>query len=126
MVQTKEKFNINMIQALLNRGSNSLEWILTSPAKPHAFVSLPLQSDFWGVITLAECFDIADEIRYDFYLVHQILHAFQATSRMPSPDLVQTFSTIYVEYCDIQEFRPQSTLLQQVRHYQWHLHFQQA
>jgi hypothetical protein len=29
---------------LLNRSYNSLEWALSSPPKPHAFVSLPLQS----------------------------------------------------------------------------------
>ena len=33
-----------MIQAIVNRSSNSLEWIFTSPPKPHAFVCLPLQS----------------------------------------------------------------------------------
>lgn len=32
------------LQALLNRSYPSLEWALTSPPKPHAFVSLPLQS----------------------------------------------------------------------------------
>jgi cytochrome c oxidase subunit 1 len=31
---------------LFNRNNNSLEWSLTSPPKPHAFVSLPLQSSF--------------------------------------------------------------------------------
>jgi len=29
---------------MLNRSYNSLEWALNSPPKPHAFVSLPLQS----------------------------------------------------------------------------------
>ena len=32
------------LQTLLNRSYNSLEWALSSPPKPHAFVSLPLQS----------------------------------------------------------------------------------
>lgn len=32
------------LQALLNRSYPSLEWALTSPPRPHAFVSLPLQS----------------------------------------------------------------------------------
>jgi len=31
-------------QAILNRSYNSLEWAWNSPAKPHAFVTLPLQS----------------------------------------------------------------------------------
>ncbi len=33
------------LQALLTRNYPSLEWALTSPPKPHAFVSLPLQSN---------------------------------------------------------------------------------
>lgn len=34
----------DLFQTLFNRNYNSLEWTLTSPPKPHAFVSLPLQS----------------------------------------------------------------------------------
>jgi cytochrome c oxidase subunit 1 len=36
----------DLFQTLFNRNYNSLEWTLTSPPKPHAFVSLPLQSLF--------------------------------------------------------------------------------
>jgi cytochrome c oxidase subunit 1 len=36
----------DLFQILFNRNNNSLEWCLTSPPKPHAFVSLPLQSNF--------------------------------------------------------------------------------
>ena len=36
----------DILQTLLNRNYPSLEWGLTSPPKPHAFVSLPLQSSF--------------------------------------------------------------------------------
>jgi heme/copper-type cytochrome/quinol oxidase subunit 1 len=38
---TSEFYGDNL-QALLNRGYDSLEWALTSPPKPHAFISLPL------------------------------------------------------------------------------------
>ena len=38
------QFYTDTLQALLNRAYNSLEWCLNSPPKPHAFVSLPLQS----------------------------------------------------------------------------------
>ena len=38
------QFYTDTLQALLNRSYLSLEWALTSPPKPHAFVSLPLQS----------------------------------------------------------------------------------
>ena len=38
------QFYSDGLQTLLNRSYNSLEWCLKSPPKPHAFVSLPLQS----------------------------------------------------------------------------------
>lgn len=38
------QFFYDILQALLNRAYNSLEWCLTSPPKAHPFVSLPLQS----------------------------------------------------------------------------------
>ena len=38
------QFFSDLLQALLNRNYESLEWCLNSPPKPHAFVSLPLQS----------------------------------------------------------------------------------
>ncbi len=37
-------FYTDVLQANLNRSYSSLEWGLSSPPKPHAFVSLPLQS----------------------------------------------------------------------------------
>ena len=47
------QFYSDVLQTLLNRSNNSLEWCLNSPPKPHAFVSLPLQSlDFITLITL--------------------------------------------------------------------------
>ena len=38
------QFYTDLLQSLLSRSYNSLEWALNSPPKPHAFVSLPLQS----------------------------------------------------------------------------------
>ena len=38
------QFYSDLFQTLFNRNYNSLEWSLNSPPKPHAFVSLPLQS----------------------------------------------------------------------------------
>ena len=40
------QFYFDLIQTLLSRVFNSLEWGLNSPPKPHAFTSLPLQSRF--------------------------------------------------------------------------------
>ena len=49
------QFYSDSLQTLLNRSYNSLEWALSSPPKPHAFVSLPLQSgiDIQDVILFA-------------------------------------------------------------------------
>ena len=38
------QYYTDTLQALLNRSYPSLEWALSSPPKPHAFTSLPLQS----------------------------------------------------------------------------------
>ena len=40
------QFYYDLLQTLLSRVYNSLEWGLNSPPKPHAFTSLPLQSRF--------------------------------------------------------------------------------
>ena len=37
-------FYSDILQANLNRCYSSLEWGLSSPPKPHAYISLPLQS----------------------------------------------------------------------------------
>ena len=37
-------FYFDILQACLNRCYSSLEWGLSSPPKPHAYISLPLQS----------------------------------------------------------------------------------
>ena len=39
------QFYSDALRVLLNRSYTSLEWALSSPPKPHAFVSLPLQSN---------------------------------------------------------------------------------
>lgn len=46
---TTLQFYTDYLQGTLNRAQTSLEWCLNSPPKPHAFVSLPLQSSF-GVL----------------------------------------------------------------------------
>jgi heme/copper-type cytochrome/quinol oxidase subunit 1 len=44
------QFFSDLFQTLFNRNYNSLEWSLNSPPKPHAFVSLPLQSSILSSI----------------------------------------------------------------------------
>jgi cytochrome c oxidase subunit 1 len=41
---TTPQFYSDSLQTLLNKTYDSLEWCLTSPPKPHAFISLPVQS----------------------------------------------------------------------------------
>ena len=41
------QFYSDMLRALLERSFESLEWGLNSPPKPHAFVSLPVQSSLY-------------------------------------------------------------------------------
>lgn len=40
----KSAYFFDLLQALIIRSFDSLEWALSSPPKPHAFVSLPVQS----------------------------------------------------------------------------------
>ena len=42
----RPQFFSDLFQTLFSRNFNSLEWSLDSPPKPHAFVTLPLQSSF--------------------------------------------------------------------------------
>ena len=44
------QFYTDFLQGLLTRSYASLEWCLNSPPKPHAFASLPLQSNIYVVI----------------------------------------------------------------------------
>ena len=45
------QFYFDTLQTHLTRAFNSIEWGLNSPPKPHAFASLPLQSDLFKSIT---------------------------------------------------------------------------
>ncbi len=48
------QFYTDLLKSLLNRAYNSLEWCLNSPPKPHAFVSLPLQSLGFNLVKFKE------------------------------------------------------------------------
>lgn len=57
------QFYTDTLQTLLNRSYNSLEWALTSPPKPHAFVSLPLQSFSPSSILLGKLNDLHSSVQ---------------------------------------------------------------
>ena len=40
------QFYFDILQSIMSRSFNSLEWGLSSPPKPHAFVSLPVQTEY--------------------------------------------------------------------------------
>ena len=42
-------FYTDLLRVINNKVSTSLEWVLTNPPKPHAFISLPLQSSIWSI-----------------------------------------------------------------------------
>ena len=58
------QFYYDMLQTHLIREFNSLEWGLDSPPKPHAFVSLPVQSGCMDIASLIDSFpsEIKDSI----------------------------------------------------------------
>jgi heme/copper-type cytochrome/quinol oxidase subunit 2 len=45
------QFFVDLLQALLSRSYDSLEWCLNSPPKPHSFMSLPVQSKLLTLLT---------------------------------------------------------------------------
>ena len=44
----KGDFYYDILQSMLNRAYPSLEWSISSPPKPHSYVSLPLQSSLFN------------------------------------------------------------------------------
>jgi cytochrome c oxidase subunit 1 len=75
------EFYSDSLQTLLNRSYGSLEWALTSPPKPHAFVSLPIQSillkslshNFSITYILFRCNDFTKELSIIFKVLETIL-----------------------------------------------------
>ena len=58
------QFYTDYLQSLLNRAYSSLEWCLNSPPKPHAFVSLPLQS----IINIKKILNFLYSKKYNFII----------------------------------------------------------
>jgi cytochrome c oxidase subunit 1 len=73
------EFYSDSLQTLLNRSYSSLEWALTSPPKPHAFVSLPIQSYFYSNFftiknILFQCNNLTKKTSIVFSALEYILH----------------------------------------------------
>ena len=68
------QFYSDTLQTLLNRSYNSLEWALTSPPKPHAFVSLPLQS--MADVSLIDADTLTELVRTSHVIFKSITHLF--------------------------------------------------
>jgi hypothetical protein len=119
------QFYTDTLQTLLNRSYSSLEWALNSPPKPHAFVSLPIQSDFFGTVSLADCFNIFCQIKDDMGLVNELLDSLRS-ARLPSADTVRDFNIIYVEFCNCNSVELETTTLEQARQYKTQLYMQKS
>ena len=58
------QFYSDSLQTILNRAYNGLEWSLNSPPKPHAFLSLPLTSEFFSINKFISYFKNKYTLRY--------------------------------------------------------------
>ena len=98
------QFYYDLLQTLLSRVFNSLEWGLNSPPKPHAFVSLPVQSSFFSIIPRFINI-IKDKLNNEifFYTVFLVLF-FSLAYRLPTHfmlnklDLLVYFPLINIAY----------------------------
>jgi len=66
------QFFYDLLQTLLNRAYNSLEWALNSPPKPHPFVNLPLQSGMPQLVP----FYFINQVVFGFTLLVVLIYAF--------------------------------------------------
>jgi cytochrome c oxidase subunit 1 len=94
------QFFSDLFQTLFNRNYNSLEWSLNSPPKPHAFVSLPLQSFF-----LAPKLNVDD----DFVFKKPTMSATQMRNEQkrvrPLTELEEYIQTVKKTIFDLKAFR---------------------
>lgn len=96
------QFFTDFLQSLSTRAFPSLEWALQSPPKPHAFASLPLQSNslstiLAGLYILCEAFNFKpfifkENIKYLSYFIYNTLFIFKEKIKY-------LFSFIYNWYC---------------------------
>ena len=103
------QFYSDLLQTLLSRVFNSLEWGLNSPPKAHAFVSLPVQSSFFSIpprfIKIIKD-NLNETSFYTVFLVLFTLIAYKLTTKfmLSELDLVlyfPLFSTAYSLLCAI-------------------------
>lgn len=85
--------NSDILQVLLNRASPYIEWAINSPLKPHAFVSLPLQSvlgpSTWFILNIEMIRKVFSWVLHIVIVVSQVFFC------------IELFSHIsLIEYCD--------------------------
>jgi hypothetical protein len=78
------QFFYDLLQTLLNRAYNSLEWALNSPPKPHPFVNLPLQSGMPQLVP----FYFINQVTFGFILLTIMIFFF---SKYILPRFVRLF-----------------------------------
>lgn len=88
------QFFSDLFQTLFNRNYNSLEWSLNSPPKPHAFVTLPLQSN-WDFLFIKYLFCIFF-ISIPAFIFKFLIFFFKGVNVFS--DYLNPFSIIYYIY----------------------------
>lgn len=88
------QFYSDILRALLERSYESLEWGLSSPPKPHSFVSLPLQSGIY--------FNILSILRARWPIIVS-LFMFGLFVKLPNKLIIQQFGCpeLYYAFCAV-------------------------
>lgn len=94
------QFYYDMLQTYLIREFNSLEWGLSSPPKPHAFVSLPLQSGFFSTWVRSIRAKLNETLFYSVFLTCFIYVAYRLPTKfmLSELDLLVYFPLFNVTY----------------------------
>ena len=92
------QFYSDSLQTLLNRSYGSLEWALTSPPRPHAFISLPIQSYFFNNLlpyfSIMNILSIFNNLSKKLTIIFVILEYIIKSVKLLSIKKVQTFVII--------------------------------
>ncbi len=91
----------DILQVLLDRASPSIEWAINSPPKPHAFVSLPLQSVLgpsdWFILNIEMIRKVFSWVLHTVIVVSQVFFCIELFSHIslieycnPSPGATST------------------------------------
>ncbi len=87
----------DLLQALIIRSFDSLEWALSSPPKPHAFVSLPVQSRNYGLISKISILLLIAFFIFSFRWPFRAI--FEQLDMLPYFPVINTFISLVLAFC---------------------------